>query len=225
MNEVSRLIRNQRETERRFAADAAHDQSPKGWSAALTFFHMARWRQRLLEAMTAHAAGRSYAAPAGDIDEFNDAELPQGANVSLADAAAQSDATLGSLIELWEKLGDQHFKWFMAESTSQALVRNSYLHPRIHMANYLMERGDQERGDQMVEETATELRAANAPVHVLGAALYNLASVRVSQGRHEEALDLLEEAAPMRPDLQAFAIKDEAFEELRELPRFRSIAK
>jgi tetratricopeptide (TPR) repeat protein len=225
MNEVSRLISNQRETERRFAADAAHDQSPRGWSAALTFFHIARWRQRLLEAMTAHAAARSYAALAGDIDEFNDAELPAGADVSLAIAAAQSDATLGSLIELWEKLGDQPFKWFMAESTSEALMRNSYLHPRIHMATYLVERGDQERGDQMVEETATELRAANAPAPVLGAALYNLASVRLSQGKHDEALDLLEEAALMRPDLQASAMKDAAFGVLRDLPRFRSIAK
>ena len=225
MNQVSRLLRDQREAERRFAADAASDQSPKGWSAALTFFHMARWRQRLLEALTAHSEGRSYAAPPGDIDEFNDAELPDGANVSLAVAAEQSDATFGSLIEMWENLGNQPFKWFTAENTSEALVRNSYLHPRIHIASYLMERGDQERGDQMVEETAATLRAANAPAHVLGAALYNLAGVRVSQGRHDEALDLLEEAAPMRPDLKAFALKDEAFDALRDSPRFRSLAK
>jgi hypothetical protein len=225
LNQVSRLLRDQREAERRFAADAARDQSPKGWSAALTFFHMARWRQRLLNAMTAHSEGHSFAVQAGDIDEFNDAELPQGANMPLVDAAAQSDATLGSLIELWDKLGDQPFKWFAAENTSEALVRNSYLHPRIHMANYLMERGDQELGDKMVEETATELRGANAPAHVLGAALFNLANVRVSQGRHDEALDLLEEAAPMRSDLKAFALKDEAFDALRESPRFRSLAK
>ncbi len=225
MNDLSRLLTGERDLERRMAAGARADAEVKGWTAALMFFHVAQWRGRLLTALIDHARGSSYAAPPGNIDEFNDAELPAGRGVSLEDAAERSDAGLGSLIELWHELGDRPFAWYVAETTSEALTRNSYLHPRIHLASYLMDRGDQEEADRLVEETAVELRASAAHPRVLGAALYNLANVRVTQKRNDEAIALLEEAAPMRPDLGSYAIEDTAFEALRDSPRFRDLGK
>ncbi len=224
MNDLDRLLADERELERRLAAGPQPDTEVNGWSAALMFFHVAQWRGRLLAALADHAQGRSFSAPPGTIDEFNDAELPAGRNVSLEDAAARSDATLASLIELWRRLGDRPFAWYAAETTSEALTRNSYLHPRIHLANHLMERGEQAKGDTLVEETAVELRSAGAHPRILGAALYNLANVRVTQGRNDEAIALLEEAAPMRPDITSYAIEDKAFEALRDSPRFRRLA-
>jgi tetratricopeptide (TPR) repeat protein len=225
MKDLSRLLTGERELERRVAAGAVSDRNEKGWTAALMFFHVARWRGRLLSALTDHVEGGSFAAPPGNIDEFNDAELPAGRSVSLEDAAAQSDAAFGSLIELWHRLGDRPFAWYVAETTSEALTRNSYLHPRIHLASYLLDRGDKNESDRLVEETAVQLRSAAANPRVLGAALYNLANVRVTQGRNDEAIALLEEAAPMRPDLSSYAIQDTAFAALRDSPRFRDLGK
>lgn len=168
---------------------------------------------------------KPFTAPPQNIDEFNDAELPAGRGMSVEQAAARSDAALGSLLELWHQLGDRPFSWYAAETTAEALTRNSYLHPRIHVANYLKDRGDPVESDRLVQETARELRAAAASPRVLGAALYNLASVRVTQGRNDEAIELLEEAAPMRPDLNSYAIEDSAFESLRDHPRFRGLGK
>src|SRR5207245_6628934 len=130
----------------------------KAWTAALTMFHIARWRGRLLHALSEHSAGRSFDPPTGKIDEFNDAELPAGAGVSLRDAAAESDATFGSLLELWSQLGDRPFSWYMASSTAEALVRNSYSHPRIHIAAYFLDRGDTDHAHKSIEETAAKLR-------------------------------------------------------------------
>jgi hypothetical protein len=39
-----------------------------------------------------------------------------------------------------------------------------------------------------------------------------------------DALDLLEEAAPMRPDLLAAATRDSDFAPLRDEPRFRALS-
>ncbi len=223
MNGLSRLLTSERELERRLAAGAQADGEVKGWTAALMFFHLAQWRGRLLSALADHAQGLSYPAPPGNIDEFNDAELTAGRGLSLKEAAARSDAAFGSLIELWHQLGERPFSWYAAETTSEALTRNSYLHPRIHVANYWMDRDNPQDGDRLVEETAVELRAAAAHPRILGAALYNLAGVRVTQGRKDEAIALLEEAAPMRPDLGSYAIQDAAFEALRDDPRFRDL--
>ena len=225
LNDVARLLSAQRELERQVAAGAPPDREVNGWTAALMFFHLAQWRGRLLSALTAQSQGKDFSAPPGNIDEFNDAELTAGRAMSLEEAAARSDGAFGSLLEIWEQLGDRPLVWYAAQSTSEAMTRNSYLHPRIHLAAYLMDRGRREDSDRLVEETATELRAASAAPRVLGAALYSLANVRVTQGRNDEAIALLEEAAPMRPDLGSYAIEDGAFNALRDSPRFRALGK
>ena len=225
MKDLSRLLNDERKLEERLAAGWANDNLRRDWSPRLIFFHVAQWRARLVEALSNHEKGQPFSAPPGNIDEFNDAELPGGRRMQLPEAASRSNATLGSLVELWRKLGDRPFAWYSAETVSEALTRNSYLHPRIHLASYLMDRGDRVEGDRMVEETAVELRAADAHARVLGAALYNLANVRVTQGRNVDAIELLEEAAPMRPDLGSYAIEDTAFEALRDSPRIRALGK
>jgi tetratricopeptide (TPR) repeat protein len=223
MNDLDRLLERERELERRLAAGVHQDLEVDGWTAALMFFHLAQWRGRLLAALADHAEGRSHSAPPGNIDEFNDAELPAGRNVTLEQAAARSDSALASLIERWRALGDRPFAWYVAETTSEALTRNSYLHPRVHIASYLIGRGEEKEGHMLAEETALELRLAAAHPRILGAALYNLANVRVTEGRNDEAITLLEEALPMRPDLGSYAIEDSAFEALRNSPRFRRL--
>jgi hypothetical protein len=186
-------------------------------------FHVSQWRARLWDSMADAAEGRPVNAPPGDIDELNDSEMVGAAGLSLADAAARSDALLTSLIAIWQTMEDQPFEWYMADTTNEAVIRNSYVHPRMHLAEQFMERGDVARGQGILEETATEMRSAEAPAHILGAALYNLAGVRVAQGRNDDALALLDEALPMRPDLIADAAADHDLAPLRDAPRFRAL--
>jgi tetratricopeptide (TPR) repeat protein len=224
VKDVTGLLENQRRIERDFVDEAAGESAPaNGWTAALTMFHLARWRGRLLHAMSEYAGGRPFEPPAGKVDELNDAELSLGNGLSLAEAAAESDAAFGALLDLWVKLGDRPFKWYMAATTAEALVRNSYSHPRIHLADYYRDRSDLRRANELVETTAIELRRVEATPHILGAALCNLAGARIAQGRTDEALDLLEEALPMRTDLIAPVAADPDFAKVSDLPRFRAL--
>jgi tetratricopeptide (TPR) repeat protein len=224
MKNVGGLLENQRKLEREFVAEATvGDAPPNAWTPALTMFHLARWRGRLRHAMSQFAEGRPFEPPPGSVDEFNDAELTAGAELSLAGAAAQSDAAFGELLELWASLGDRPFKWYMATTTAEALVRNSYSHPRIHMGQYYLDRSNDRRAHELFEESAAELRRAQATPHILGAALCNLAGARAMQGRFDEALELLEEGLPMRTDLIAPVATEPDFEKVRDSPRFRAL--
>jgi len=224
MKDVLQLLKAEQETERAFLADIDGKPEPQeGWSAAMMFFHVAQWRDRLWNALAEASEGRPVSAPQGDIDEFNDAEMARAAGLSLADASARSDAALTSLIAIYETMGDRPFKWYTAETIAEALTRNSYIHPRIHLADQLLRRGAVTRSQRLLEESAAEMRRAEAPGHILGGALYTLSGVRVAQRRLDEALDLLEEAAPMRQDLQAAALEDPDLAPLRDLPRFRAL--
>jgi hypothetical protein len=222
--DVRHLLEAERETEKGFVAAAqAGETMPQGWPAALNMFHIAQWRGRLRNALTDDRAGRQHAPFTGNVDELNDAELPKGAAVPLAEAAAHADEELAQLIELAAQ--DGPFKWGPTGTVAEALIRNSYIHPRNHMSAYLRENGDGPAADRMIEEAATALRNAAAPPFCLGAALYNLVGVRVRQGRPSDALDLLEEAAPMRSDLAAAAAGDADLLLLHSDPRFQAIVK
>ncbi len=224
MKDVLHLLEAERETERQFVAEAAGEPDfPRGWSSGLLMAHIASWREVLRRGLIEVSRGEPVAAPTIDVDAFNAVELARSAGVSLEEAARRADVLLGDLIELWATLGDRPFSWYIAKTTSEALVRNSYAHARNHLAEHFIERGDQARGYQIYEESAVALRQAEAPPSTLGTALYNLACARVAQRRHDEALRLLEEALPMRADLRAGAATDEDLAPLWTDPRFQRL--
>jgi len=210
--------------EREFVAEVRKsEKQPKGWPAALILFHLSMWRERLRNALTDVRDGRPYPPPPQNIDEVNDAEVASGLGVSLADISDRSDTLLTSLIALSEQLGERPFKWFTASNTTEALLRNSYIHPRNHIVDYLKENGDDAGAYRLVEEAVSEMRDVSAPPLALGAVLYNLAGVRAIQGRLDDAIGLLKEALPMRPDMKAGASTDSDLATLRDDARFREL--
>jgi hypothetical protein len=224
VKDVLALLQKQQDLEKAFVAEMAGKPEPtSGWTPSMTMFHIANWRERLWNGLTEAAAERPVNAPPGNIDELNDAEMVGSAGVGLADAAARSGAALTSIIAMWETMGDQPFKWYVAETMGEAILRNSYLHPRVHLADQFLERGEAERSHRLTEETANELREVDAPARVLGAALYNLAAVRAAQLRTDEALELLEDSLAMREDLKPAAASDENFASLQGDSRFRAL--
>jgi hypothetical protein len=168
MKEVLLLLESQRETERRFVAEAATEPDfPRGWPAALLLAHVASWRHRLRDSLIQASRGQPVSGPPTDIDAFNAVELASSARISLDEAATRADTRLADLIDLWATLGDRPFTWFTAETTGEALIRNSYIHPRRHLAEHYLERGDQSRGAEIREETLAELHRVGAPPSVI----------------------------------------------------------
>ncbi len=226
MADVRKALEAERDMEREFVAEALKSETqPKGWPAALLMFHLSMWRERLRNAMTDFRDGRPYTPPPTNIDEFNDAEIAGGIGTPLADVAGRSDKLLDELIALFEELGDRPFKWFVGNTTAEALLRNSYTHPRVHMFEYFKENGDLDRAHRLFEEAVADMRDASAPPIVLATVLYNLACTRVAQDRVDEALELLVEALPMQPDLKAGAANDPDLEPLHDNPGFKALVK
>jgi hypothetical protein len=224
MKDVLHLLESEREAERRFVAEAAGERDfPRGWTAGLLMAHIGSWRERLRGSLIEASRGEHASGPPIDIDAVNAAQLARDAGISLEEGAARAEAMLVDQIDLWATLGDRPFSWFTATTTGEALVRNSYVHPRNHLAEHYLERGDRARGLEIYEETASELRKADAPGHILGGAIYNVACARVAQGREDEALELLAEAFPMRDDLRLGAAADPDLAPLKRNPRFRAL--
>jgi hypothetical protein len=224
MNSMRRLLELERETELNFVTHAAaNEANPKGWPASLLMFHLAQWRGRMRQALDDVRVGRPQTLPPENTDEFNDAELPDGAGISLEDAAARSEIALAAIIDLYDAVGERPFAWRISRRTTEAVIRNSYIHPRQHMYEYLVENGDPWNAHRLAEEGVNEMRQVGAPPTTLGTVIYNLACVRVAQGRTDEALPLLEEALDMSPDLRDLLAGDEDLEPLKNDVRFRAL--
>jgi hypothetical protein len=224
MTDVRKALEAQREMEREFVAEVRKSETqPKGWPAALILFHISMWRERLRNALSEVRDGRPYLPPPENIDEVNDAEVASGLGVSLADISERSDTLLASLIALFEQMGDRPFKWYIANTTTEALLRNSYTHPRNHIVEYLSENGDEAGAARLVEDAASDMRDVSAPPLTLGAVLYNLACLRTKQGRLDDAIELLQEALPMRPDMKSAAPTDSDLAPLRDDERFKEM--
>lgn len=201
------------------------EKAPKGWPAALLLFHLGMWRERFRNALTALSEDRAFEHPSEDVDELNDTELPQGIGTPLADAAARADLLLGEIIDLYARLGDRPIKWYAANDTSEAVLRNSYTHPRVHLAEYWQENGFLDKAAAVWEPAAPELEAAGSTPRFVALAQYNLACVRARQEKPEEALDLLARALPVSEVLRGNAPKDPDLETLRDDERFQELIK
>jgi len=183
------------------------------------------WRERMRNVLASMSEGKDYERQPPNTNEFNDAELVRGIGTPLADAASRADHLLSELVDLYEIVGERPVEWGISKNTTEAVLRNSYTHPRVHMYEYLAENGVTEAARQLFEDAVQDMRAAHAPPLVLGTVLYNLATVRAQEGRDDDAIGLLKEAIPMRPDIKDLAPEDKDLGELREDPRFKELVR
>jgi hypothetical protein len=188
-------------------------------------FHLGMWRERMRDALTAVAEGRTPEPPPPieQQDEFNDAELADGIGTPLADAAARSDHLLAEVIALYEKVGDRPFQWYRWSTTTDAVLGNSYTHPRTHMSQYLRENGDAEGAAGLLEDAVPEILAASENPAMHAVAHYNLACARAMQGRTDDALKELAVAFTKRPEMKARAPQDSDLATLHDDPRFQEL--
>jgi hypothetical protein len=219
--DVGALLESERALEREFAS--SDHANPAGWSVATTMFHLVNWRELLIAALEDLRDGRTPAAPPADVDEFNDARLARAAQVALDESAARADALLISMRDLYDAVGEQPIKWYTRKNTAEAILGNSYTHPRFHLTMYWRESGEPEKAREVLEASVAELIEANAPKNFVHGLQYNLACVLVSLDRNADALDLLSECLPEHDQLRAAAPNDPDLAPLRDEPRFKAL--
>src|SRR5947209_18701845 len=105
-------------------------------------FHLGMWRERFLNALVEVSEGRPYSPPPEDIDKFNEAELARGIGTPLTDAGSRSDHLFGEILDVYQQVGHAPFQWYLASTTTEAVLRNSYTHALALASGLLLHTGD-----------------------------------------------------------------------------------
>src|SRR2546421_12185242 len=87
--EITSLLEDEREAERRFVDEAAPEPDfPRGWSAALLMAHIASWRTRRRDSLIEASRGLPGSGPPTHIDAHNAAQRGRNPPTPLAPAAS-----------------------------------------------------------------------------------------------------------------------------------------
>ena len=94
-----------------------------------------------------------------------------------------------------------------------------YWHPEAHVVDLCLLRGDVERGIKIAEAFTLKMGAEDSPAEK-ASAIYNLGCFYSRVGRTENAIEMIQAAFSLDPDLIEWSKQDPDLDPLRTVPRF-----
>lgn len=208
------------------------------WSDKDALAHVLSWKRIHAERLAAARRGETPKRYSDEeVDQLNAqiyAEHQQRSWEEVGEEAAQAYEALAretAALSMEELTDPTHFAWQQNDPLWQPILGNGAWHPLAHFADSARRRGD--TGSlvrfQATLISATEMLVAaldgiQAPPEARGNTIYNLACVYATNGRIEEALELLPRAFQLNPPLVAWSQDDSDLVEVRKTPAYQQLA-
>jgi len=191
------------------------------WSAKDLMAHVAAWKERMAQSITAASRGES--PPAfGDVDQANAEIFAKHRNRSWAEVLEYSERAYRLLVETVDAVHDddlvntQILPWQNGRPLWRLVAGNGYSHPISHLAQYYTDRGEVRYATEISEEAAGLLAQLDDSPGWRGIVRYNLACHYALSGQRERAVDELREALRLNPDLTEWSKEDPDLASIRE---------
>ena len=198
------------------------------WSARDTLAHIAYWRQQMADKLHALANPAVDTWKLGD-DEQNAIVYKAYHHLSWEEVErllAESHLNVKNALEQADPndlqdpaLDPQHH----GRQPWKSVISNSFTHPIVHLAAYLVDHGRKEQALKMQEDATRTLLTLDDDPEWQGIAVYNLACVQALLGDRDQALANLREALNLAPTLVPWSKEDPDLASLRPDPRFQAL--
>jgi len=198
------------------------DWAPKDFLA-----HIMYWQGTDLERLD--ALDVPPASDGSDFQERNHKNYLRHEQRSYSDIAADAEQIYAGLLERLHRLDDEQlnasdqYPAYPKASIYGRVSGDSYAHVFEHIAKLYMKQGQKDKAIK-VQQSAAERQVAYDPSpRSRGTTLYNLACFFALNDQPEEAVNYLEQAFPLRPDLAEFSKQDSDLDSLRDLPAYQAL--
>lgn len=188
--------------------------TPDFWSAKDHVAHMTFWRQRL--ALKLKSLIREEPQPEiQDFEQLNPLIFEEQRYRLWSDILTESDQAYAGLIALTNQLTEEdlttsgRFNWIDdGMPLYSSFMGNCYEHTQIHLAQYLLDRGENVVALETYEIWSSRVVEAVIPDTLKGYMLYNLACFYATHEQLEKARPTLQQALILYPRLKEFALTD-----------------
>ncbi len=195
------------------------------WSAKDVLGHLAAWKHRLAQMIAAVSAGETPPAY-GDFDRENAAIYQEYQPLRLEEVVHRSRQAQDELMRAAgcldeEVLSDrQRFAWLEGQPLWRRIAGSGFIHPILHMTEYLRASGRVEKSLGLSERAAEYSLHLSEDPEWQGVVQYNLACAYALAGQRDKALNRLDEALRLRPDLAEWSQQDPDLASIRGDPSF-----
>lgn len=230
-NRLLDLLRMAYEEEMNFNAtlndeDRSVSGSSDNWAIKDVIVHNSVWKVIMSERFIASMSGsnpRSY----DDYDTENEKIYQRHREESWESVAKFQEGAYRQLVEQVELAAEDdlvdadRFAWLKGLSLRKRTFHIGYFHPLWHLALLNIERGESERGFQMMEEvTRTSLTLDESPPWQ-GQSLYNLACFYALSGEKDKSLENLSQSFTLSPDMIEWSKEDTDLVSLWDEPGYK----
>ena len=202
--------------------------TPERWSIKDMVLHIAFWKNRQLERMTAAAQGET-PVELEHFEQVNARVFEEWRERPWQAVIDESERIFDALVAQVREfdpaaLADPNrYAWQEGRSLLASLVGNGFWHPESHIAQFYVDRGDVPRATRMQAALTEQLGQYGDQLVPRGEALYNLACFYAASGQTDQALALLPEALRLQPDVVEWSKEDPDLVSLHDLPAYQAL--
>jgi tetratricopeptide (TPR) repeat protein len=201
--------------------------TPAKWSARDLIAHINAWKLKLGQNLLALSEGRSGREP--DEDDVENARTYE--NFQTRDWSEIIEFARAANSLLREQVGQLNdralenrggFPWEGDRPLWRVIAGTAYIHPNLHITAFSRENNHPDLADTVSEHMARDLMTLDSSPDWRGLVVYNLACHYSLSGETEKALDSLEKAFSLYPDIKDWARQDTDLDPIRDEPAFNS---
>lgn len=198
--------------------------NPKHWSTKDMIAHLGVWQNRLVDEMD-RLEGGDPLPEWGDLDAANLEIFEQNQRRSWADVLADTEKYTRNAIDRAAALSDEVLNTPVnaGRSFGRSILGESFMHWIDHLMNWYLEHGDSANAERLIQLEMRELMAFDPSPATEGIAKYNLACFYAKSRKLENAMQLLQEALKLRPDLLQWSHDDSDLVNLHGLTDYEAL--
>lgn len=201
---------------------------PDRWGPKDVMAHLAGWKARLAENLAAAASGGKLERY-DDYEAVNAREFIECQHRPWPEVLAGAAGARRQLIEQVQARSEAELRgihtlpWQEDRPLWRYIVGNGFVHPIMHLAPMLVERGEQAYATELQEQAATLLGELDESQDWQGVVQYNLACHYALIGQTESAIEKLEQAFELNPKLVQASKQDSDLASIRDEPGYRAL--
>jgi tetratricopeptide (TPR) repeat protein len=198
------------------------------WSAKDILNHAAAWTARLLDSLALASRGEPVPAYDNYLAE-NDAMFEQFRDRSWDDTMGALERTWDNLTSFVQAASEEDLLDTQRMSTQngrplwRVICGNAYEHTIMHLAYYLIEKGQAQRAVALQESSSQVLGRLCDETTWRGLVRYNRACIYALAGEKEKALADLQEGLRLQPQLLEWSRQDPDLAPLRADPAYQAL--